>query len=59
MRSNYVKWLVPIAVTVAVSLYGWCYTLGCEQSRAKQELKDAIGLLMEVRDDVKELLKRK
>ena len=46
---------------IALSIAAWtlkeCNALGAESSRQGQEIKDMRGLLEEVRDDVKDVLR--
>ncbi len=61
-RAQLAGWSVGVLTMIAISVAAWslreCNALGQEQCRQGQEVKDMRGLLEEVRDDVKELMRR-
>jgi hypothetical protein len=60
--SKLAAWAVGVLTTLACAAAGWamlqCNALGSEQARNKQEVHDLRSLVVETRDDVKELLRR-
>jgi len=62
-RFTLAGWAIGVLTTVALGFASWgllqCSALGQEQARQKQETADMRELLLEIRKDVKDLMRRK
>ena len=60
-KAQLAGWAIGALTMIALSIAAWtlkeCNALGAESSRQGQEIKDMRGLLEEVRDDVKDVLR--
>jgi hypothetical protein len=61
-KAHLAGWAIGILTAIALSVAGWalnsCNALESEQARQGQETKDLREMVTEVRQDVKELLRR-